>query len=249
MVKTITYRVFDPVALTRFYCDILGMSLCSRSGTLGYSFDEARLRFLPASTAYRMHNSDLYWKITLSVPDILLAVNQLAKSGVEVSPPEQFEDVGYLTHFRDPEGLCIELINHRFLDNLQGTAVSSDRLGGGAHLNLLTLRVSDLQKADTLLSDAGMKLVCVQPVPCYGFYLYFYATTAESPPVDNLESVLNREWLYQRRYTLLELQCHSERRDIRVPEPEQAGYQGFTTESDNVAIPSNSLLMTLTRGL
>eukprot|EP00122_Pirum_gemmata_P011149 Pgem_evm1s10322 len=52
-----------------------------------------------------------------------------------------------------------------------------------------------------------MKLLSIQPVRQYGFVLYFLAYTNESPPKTDLEAVENREWLWQRPYTVLELQC------------------------------------------
>ena len=52
----------------------------------------------------------------------------------------------------------------------------------------------------------GMALLSVQPVPDYGFTLYFLAFTEERPPQDDLEAIGNREWLWKRPYTTLELQ-------------------------------------------
>ena len=52
-----------------------------------------------------------------------------------------------------------------------------------------------------------MKLLSIQDISAYGFSLYFLAFTAETPPVPSgLESVENREWLWQRPYTTLEIQ-------------------------------------------
>ena len=52
-----------------------------------------------------------------------------------------------------------------------------------------------------------MKLLSIQPVKRYNFTLYFLAFTEEDPPIlEDLEAVENREWLWQRPYSTLELQ-------------------------------------------
>ena len=52
-----------------------------------------------------------------------------------------------------------------------------------------------------------MKLLSIQDISVYGFSLYFLAFTSETPPVPGeLESVENREWLWQRDFTTLEIQ-------------------------------------------
>ena len=52
----------------------------------------------------------------------------------------------------------------------------------------------------------GMKLLVREDVSDYGFFLYFLAFTDDKPPSSNIDAVENREWLYQRQYTVLELQ-------------------------------------------
>ena len=52
-----------------------------------------------------------------------------------------------------------------------------------------------------------MKLLSVQDVSEYGFCLYFLGFTTDTPPEPvDLHSVANREWLWQRPYTTLEVQ-------------------------------------------
>ena len=56
-----------------------------------------------------------------------------------------------------------------------------------------------------------MKLLSRQQVTVYGFELYFLAAVSEEeaakmPDPNDLDSVGNREWLWQRDYTTLELQ-------------------------------------------
>lgn len=46
-----------------------------------------------------------------------------------------------------------------------------------------------------------------EEVEQYGFDLFFLAWTLEEPPLPhNLRAVENREWVYQRPYTTLEIQ-------------------------------------------
>ena len=56
-----------------------------------------------------------------------------------------------------------------------------------------------------------MKLLSRQQVTVYGFELYFLAAVSEEeaakmPNPNDVDSVGNREWLWQRDYTTLELQ-------------------------------------------
>ena len=56
-------------------------------------------------------------------------------------------------------------------------------------------------------SSLGLRLLSVQPVTQFGFTLHFWAYTDETPPSPDLESVGNREWLWQiQPYTTLEFQ-------------------------------------------
>ena len=69
------------------------------------------------------------------------------------------------------------------------------------------IRVADLESALAFYRDRlGMTLLSIQPVPAYGFTLYFLAFTEECPPNPDLEAVENREWLWQRPYTTHEFQ-------------------------------------------
>ena len=52
----------------------------------------------------------------------------------------------------------------------------------------------------------GMKLLSVQPVVGRDFTLYFLGFTDDVPPGVGLQDVANREWLWKRPYTTLELQ-------------------------------------------
>lgn len=197
----------DPKRQCEFYCSVLGMRDFGNF-TVGYDNSaEAKLQFVASQHPYQSSPADLYWKIALATPNIELACRQLHQHGIEISQPHQFQDIGYLAHFNDPEGYTIELIDHWFegqrpADNTE----NSELFGGGAHLNLLTLRANNIQPVHDLCIEAGMKQLVVEPVESHGFTLHFYAFTSQRPPNPDPQAVENRPWLYQRPYTILEIQ-------------------------------------------
>ncbi len=203
--------------------------------TVGYGGVQASLRFHQSDLSYSPRATDLYWKIAISVPNIQLAHQQLTEKGIEVSEPTQFKDVGYLAHFKDTEGFTIELIEHWFKGNRPAITTDKKVLGGGPHLNLLTLRSNHIQEVTSQFSQLGMKLLSIQPVESHRFTLYFFAFTDESPPDLNAYAVVNREWVYQRDYTVLEIQYLHDRPEIRQRQSDSAGYIGtkYTQASPN----------------
>ena len=71
----------------------------------------------------------------------------------------------------------------------------------------ITTRITDPKRSLEFYQKVlRMKLMSIQPVTPYRFTLYFLAYTEEDPPNSDLEAVENREWLWQRPYTTLELQ-------------------------------------------
>jgi len=224
-IETICLRCSDPQAQKQFYCDVLGMWE-RENGTIGYKDEEAGLLFEAADGPYQSSTTDLYWKLALGVPDIELAHRQLTERGVEVGTPRQFQEVGYLSHFKDLEGFAIELIDHRFKGDRPSMDVDAQYLGGGPHLNLLTLRTADMEHVDRTCNALGMTALSTQPVPDYGFTLYFYAFTHEKPPNSDLHAVENRTWVYQRPYTVLEIQHVHGAREMTRPQPHEGGYGG-----------------------
>ena len=226
--QTLTLRVSDPDAQRRFYCDVLGMSERG-DGRVGYADRELALRFVAAEAPYAPQPSDLYWKIALAVPNIDLACEQLRARGAPCSTPAQFRDVGYLAKVSDPEGFTIELIDHWF----QGERPTEDievvddtRLGGGAHLNLVTLRTADISDVEPDILSLGMTPLSVQLVEPRGFTLYFYAFTDETPPNPDLQAIENRTWVYQRPYTVLEIQHVHALEAETTPDENAGGYGG-----------------------
>ncbi len=224
-IDAIRLRCSDPETQTRFYCDVLGMRKRA-DGTIGYADEEAGLLFEAAEAPYRPSPQDLYWKIALAVPNIELAYRQLTDKGLEVQVPRQVGDVAYLAHFTDPEGYTIELLDHWFQGDRPPEEFDRQRLGGGPCLNLLTLRAADIDPLDGSIKAMGMTPLSVVPVPKGGFTLYFYAFTDERSPNADLLAVENRTWVYQRPYTVLEIQHVSSAGPMKRPRAGEGGYGG-----------------------
>jgi len=221
----VTLRCLNPEAQSQFYCEALDMQVHS-DGSVGYGGEQAALAFQKGESEYKPKSNDLYWKIALSVPNIELACHQLTEKGIQVAAPEQFKDVAYLAHFSDPEGFTIELIDHWFKDNRQNQVINDHVFGGGAHFNLLTLRTTQIDKITQSCLQCGMKLLSIQPVESHGFTLYFFAFTSDFPPSKDPYAVENREWLYQRKYTVLEIQQVHRQINICTANLSEAGYIG-----------------------
>ncbi|WP_299483691.1 VOC family protein [uncultured Roseibium sp.] len=226
-IDTLTLAVVDPEAQRHFYCDVLGMS-DQGDGRVGFGSPETGIHFVRADAPYKPQGADLYWKIALSVPNIELAISQLKARGVPCSEPKQFRDVGYLAKAVDPEGFTIELIDHWFQGERPDIPVDRTRLGGGAHLSLVTLRTADISAIEPDLLGWGMTPLSIQPVEPFGFTLYFYAFTDEVPPNADIRAVVNRTWVYQRPYTVLEIQHVDALKSETHPAHLAAGYAGLT---------------------
>lgn len=205
-------RAQSPDKLARFYTEHLGMSAHVEHEVLilGYSGQDAliELRQATAGDRYQHAQTDRYWKIGITLPNVDIARAQLSNAGISISEPKQFNDIGYMCHLADPEGFSIELLQHSFLGNRDATAGDPDQaLGGQAAIGQITLRVTNIDNALAFYRERlGMTLLSIQPVLAYGFTLYFLAFTEERPPKPDLRAVENREWLWQRPYTTLELQ-------------------------------------------
>ena len=149
-----------------------------------------------------------YWKIALSVADLDIAHGRLVEKGIAVNEPFQVPDVAYLCHCEDPDGYCVELIQHRFQQN--HVSLSTDNrfaLGTPTSFSLITLRTRDPQQSIAFYeTELGLRLVSKQEVAHRGFTLYFLSSDAEMPPSGRVEAIENRAWLWQRPYAVLELQ-------------------------------------------
>lgn len=240
---TLTLRVSDPDAQRRFYCGVLGMS-DRGDGRVGYSDRETALRFVKAGARYVPEPADLYWKIALSVPNVDLAYEQLRRAGVPCTTPAQFRDVGFLAKAVDPEGFTIELIDHWFEGERPGAAHDESRLGGGAHLSLVTLRTPDIAAVEPTILAWGMRPLSVQPVTEYGFTLYFYAFSDEDPPNADLKAIENRVWVYQRPYSVLEIQHVHALDAVNPPSRNGGGYGGISIRAEGAVPACTDLLIT-----
>ena len=210
--------------------------------TVGYrGKGQARLVFAQCDSSYHYSQIDLYWKIAIGVPDIDLACKQLARMGVQNDGARQFRDIGYLAHIVDPQGFKIELIQHVFKGKISPRMINPALLGGGPTITLLTLRASEIAPVRELCEYLGMTQLCVQPVSPYKFTLHFYALTDERPPNADLLAVENRPWLYQRPYTVLEIQHLHEVDCVGTVAIHNAGYAGFYLSS-NPALKDGNLI-------
>jgi catechol 2,3-dioxygenase-like lactoylglutathione lyase family enzyme len=204
-----------------FYSERLGMvvsgdgSLVGFGGATGIEFRRGG-----GEGVFGAEVDDGYWKIGITLADVDVARSRLMSAGVEVSEARQFLDIGYLCHLSDPDGYVIELLQHRFAENHVPIEPDEDfPLGQAATLGQVTLRVRDADASLGFYRDRlGMTLLSRQDVPDHRFTLYFLAGTAEIPPDPDVDAVGNREWLWQRPYTTLELQHRWE-----APEHYQTG--------------------------
>lgn len=149
-----------------------------------------------------------YWKFAISIKDVNIARKKLLEEGIDVTIAFQVPNVAYLCHFKDPDGYTIELIQHKFEQN--HTIEKEDKnykLGNKAVLSLITYRVKDIKKSlDFYMNELGMKLLSKMDVSQRGFNLYFLAFFKGETPNRNIEAIDNRQWLWQRDFTMIELQ-------------------------------------------
>ena len=248
-------RVADAGQSAEFYQQKLGMTVVSRYQQdgrdcylLGYPRDtdqEPPTLLELQSDAGFQRNADApmgYWKIAISVVDVDLARQRLLDKGVSVTPARQVPDVAYLCHLADPDGHCIELIQHRFADNHQPVVPDpAFALGSAAVFSLITYRVKDPQPSLAFYQQLGMRLLSRQDVEFAGFTLYFLGYTDDVLPDPDICAVGNREWLWQRPYTQIELQHNwgTEQQDFAydcsVVSSGFAGIELVTDEADLTA--------------
>lgn len=202
MFSQITMAVPDHASIATFYRQTLGMT-DQRDG-LGYDAQQAYINFL--QRAVPADKSDgFYWKIGITVANLDSAANYLRCCDVSISAPRQFADIGYMAHCRDPAGATIELLQQYPMGSERDVG-DGHPVAGGAILAHLTLRVRDIVSAQRWCADQGLRLLSVEALDSYGFSLYFYGYQQEAPPQDAVAGANHRAWLWQRPYTLLELQ-------------------------------------------
>lgn len=149
-----------------------------------------------------------YWKMAISIKDVDIAREKLIENGVDVQEAIQVPNVAYLCHFYDPDGYCLELIQHKFKQNhIKQKEDSKYLLGNKPVFSLITYRVKDIQKSlDFYIDKLKLKLLSKMELKQRGFDLYFLALSDEELPNKDVESIQNRQWLWEREYTMIELQ-------------------------------------------
>jgi len=249
-------RVHNPMRLVDFYTQKFGMKMLGDLQTaagekytiLGFAehpgvlwhpnktYLELRSHEVGPPVPYRSSRNESYWKIGITTPDVNEAASRLRASGESVGDGSQFLEIGFLTHLCDPEGFGIELLQHDFAKNfVKKTPSSSSPLGFPATLGQITLRISDAEASLRFYRDTlGMKLLSRQSVSQYGFVLYFLAWTDEETPNPDVDAVENREWLWKRPYTTLELQHIEGHPGYRAPAPSEAGFLGMRVHASNI---------------
>ena len=234
---SVRLRVADTDALETFYTAHLGMTArrVDDCTYLGYPGCDADLELYRVESAkpYRHDRLDEYWKIGITLPNVDLAFEQLSAAKIAITRPGQFRDIGYLCHLTDPLGFQIELLQHTFAGQRRtADGNPSVPLGGGARIGQITLRTSDIKASrHHYESTLGMRLLSVQECTDLHFTLYFLAFTDDVPPHADLGSIGNRPWLYQRRYTTLELQHLADKRTvIRQCRRGDCGFAGLRLE-------------------
>jgi len=208
-------RVANAKSLASWYKTVMGMTVAEDTNrnawTAFYPGDGVKLVFkeVDGDSKYQASRDSCYWKIGVTVRDVDLARERIMATGTQVSPPNQFMEIGYLCHLADPNGFTIELLQHKFQKNfVKKSPDSSLTLGQPAVIGQITTRAKDIEASLKVYRDIlGMKLLSIQDVSAYGFCLYFLAFTDEEPPhPEDLSNVSNREWLWERPYTTLEIQ-------------------------------------------
>jgi len=237
--------ISTPEASLDFYIGKLGMELVSENYFPEKEEVIYRLAFVDGTrlnlrhrsggayenASYQESENDVYWKIGITIADVDLARQRLIEGGIEVTEPCQFYDIGYLCHLEDPDGYCIELLQHRFGKIPQPRPpMEGYPLGNVPRIGQISLTVRDAEESLAFYRDTlGMCLLSRQEAPAHGFTLYFLAFTDEQPPNPSIDAVENREWLWQRPYTTLELRA-SASNTLRMPHPpeSQLGFRGIS---------------------
>ena len=84
--------------------------------------------------------------------DVDIARQKIIKQGTPVSPPNQFQEIGYLCHLQDPNGFTIELLQQTFQKNfVKPEEEPSLALGQHAVIGQITTRSTDIEVCRHLL--------------------------------------------------------------------------------------------------
>lgn len=231
-----------------FYVNILGMKLIKKFKEdekeffhLIFNLDtkEATLELIydknNKQTKYLKDSNRLtgYWKMAISIKDVDIARKKLLEKGIEVTAAFQVPNVAYLCHFFDPDGYGLELIQHKFEQNhKQVKEDDTYALGNKAIFSLITYRVKDIKKSLQFYEkDLKMKLLSKMDVHQRGFELYFLGYTKDELQNKDIEAIENREWLWQRDFTMIELQYIFENQD-KYEVGKTSGFEKITIKTE-----------------
>ncbi|CAF1170581.1 unnamed protein product [Rotaria sordida] len=236
-------RVKDLNELIKFYVNNFGMKnieICTPSlpynvNVLGYTtnYDEnfnKALNTLPSPTLLEFHHNDsstntsllvnsgaskIYWKIGMTLYDVDHAQQILQSKQVNITDASQFEDIGYLCHLKDLNGFCIELLQHDFDTTFKAKINQKSKqppqdkfpLGYPSCIGQITLHANDMDKTQR-----------------------FYQDLLDPPKSDIKDVTVNREWLWKRPYTTLEIRhFHSSRHipPFKDLQENEIGFEGI----------------------
>ncbi|MCK5820152.1 MAG: VOC family protein [Psychromonas sp.] len=227
------FRVDNFDGLKAFYVDILGMKNFSTIDTMIFGFNKESCTICfhkKQSMPYISTPNDFYWKIGITLKNLDLAVEHLHKKNIVVSSPVQFKDIGYMAKITDPKGFIIELLQQGFLGYEEKIDNNIHPIGPQGIFAHITLRIHDLQKSTYYFEKIlKMRLMSIQAVKEYGFCLYFYSFSNERLPNEDLHAVKNRQWLWRRPYTFIELQ-HIQTPSVALNKQpfDMASFDGFS---------------------
>ncbi|MDP0563330.1 MAG: hypothetical protein QS721_13790 [Candidatus Endonucleobacter sp. (ex Gigantidas childressi)] len=227
------FRVDNFDGLREFYVDILGMENFSTNNTMIFGFNRNSCYICfhkKCVKPYTSTSNDFYWKIGITLKNLDVAVNYLCEKNIAISAPVQFKKIGYMSKITDPKGFIIELLQQGFLGHEEKVYDNAHPIGSQGTLAHITLRINDLEKSQTYFEKKlNMRLMSIQAVEEFEFCLYFYSFSNEVLPNKDLNSVKNREWLWRRPYTFIELQ-HIQTTSVALNKTpfDMAGFDGFS---------------------
>mmetsp|Transcript_27407 Transcript_27407/g.39700 ORF Transcript_27407/g.39700 Transcript_27407/m.39700 type:complete len:330 (-) Transcript_27407:76-1065(-) len=219
-------RVCDVAATAHWYLSSLGLQVdlkqCeSKSGAAAtVRFRDARsavVTFLPGrqaasptrapTRALQQSRPGFVWIGLANFLDVASSVALLTQRQLSPRLQGQFEDVGFVAHLRDCNGITLELLQTTFQENFLPQPLPSNILRAYPVLGQAKFNISSPEDNLRLYRDLlGMRLLSTQPVPRFGFTLYFLAFCSAQPPQSDPVSLENREWLWQQPFTQVELQ-------------------------------------------
>lgn len=203
-------------------------------------YGSGRVRYVPGNAISRPDRELLsaFWKFSIFTDSVDRVAASLGENDVATSQPGQFLDIGYLCHLHEPGGNEIELLQRSFSPPLAPPSPTGFR--GEETLGLITLRVTDIASTLRLLVDglgmarlASMHVGDGRPDP---FRLEFLAFTRDKPPETDLFHIANREWLYQRAYTIVEIQHGPSLKTLgNGPDTQEVGLSHISILCDDVS--------------